>query len=759
MIFVFRSAGYLTLLLFFWFGVGRTFSRWLGANSKANVSGHALNGFAIVTLVASLGYRWGVPLRWSFSLFASLALLGFVLQFRHGARAFRLVFARTDSLLLLLGALVLFAPIATGGLQFSFFHSNQYDALNYMQSALARLTCTYREISAAGPAEFRQNPLLIVAHHLVSARPANVDSFALTDALSAGNLYFLGPTFLCGVMALAIPVMAGLAERLNIPPLWAGLVGIATIGGFWGQYIVDCDAWSLIAALPLALTVFRTLGEILDPTATERPPFLGLAVPSAALLLIYPEEFTFLAPAVAFSAFIFWRINRLPGANRTLLLAFVGTLVLVSPGGPDLWSFIQGQVQSSTHADHSTLAWAWTLFFGVAPQTAPIWLTAWRLCGSMVGIYFPWFNNARIGSFDPGFVFAGLLGFCVITAAISVACRAFHQTSSRQRAAHLLIFTSILLVQTLAVGLLLGAWPAAKALSYVFPWVMLLAFLPLTAASTQPRRRWPAITLLGLQMALLVYRPIIATGNNGIGYPEPFPNGDFSLKAYRRWDVDDAPRLIGQTSRVLIDVPDIWLEYYAMICLQAQGRSFVKTAPMHEYYDMTPNNFGTQDVSVKTDGLVFTEFDRHANAFSLGFSKDNEIAWSGHRPFTITKISGPAHLESWQGLLSWWNSARMEVQADSTGPAVLELLMRRPPTEIGSGRPVVTINVNRQSTQTVEVSQSQPGVMQGAVIRLNLHAGGNIISIQIDSPNGGPVVGFSNPRIILPLHENKSRSH
>jgi hypothetical protein len=377
----------------------------------------------------------------------------------------------------------------------------------------------------------------------------------------------------------------------------------------------------------------------------------------------------------------------------------------------------------------------------------------------MVGIYLPWFNNVRIGGVDPGFVFAGLLGLCVIAAAILVSRRALRQNSSRPRTLHLLVFASILLAQTLAVGLLLGAWPAAKALSYLFPWVMLLAFLPLTGTRIRLQLRWPAITLIGLQMALVFYRPVIAMEKTGVGYPEPFPNGDSSLKAYRRWDVDDAPRLIGQSHRVLIDVPDMWLEYYAMICLQAQGRSFVKTNPIHEYYDMTPNNLGTQDVSVETDGLVFAEFDRHAKAFSLGFSKDNEIAWSGHRPFTITKIAGSRHLESWQGLLSWWNSARIEVQADSTGPAVLELLMRRPPTEISSAQPVVTIHVNGQFTQTVEVSPSQPGVMQGAVIRLNLHAGGNIISIQIDSPNGGPVVGFSNPRIILPLHENKSRSH
>lgn len=734
MIFALRSGGYLILLLVFWFGLGRALRRWL-TDRETGAAQSTLQGFALATLAATLGYHLGAPLGWIFRGLAAVAITGWIIEWREVRQARRAPPA--DAWLWLIGGGLLLTPLAAGGLQFALFHGNHYDALNYLQSAVTRLAYSQREISAAGPAAYLQNPLLVIASYLGTARPAIVDSYALTDGLAPGNLYQLGPAFLAGLLLLAIPAMADLARRLGATPRMGGWIGLASVTGFWGQYVLDCDAWSLIGALPLSLLVFGELAALLDPGSGRAPPALALAVPAAALLLVYPEQGCFLAPAAAALIVAGWRRARRPGVGRTLGRVGLVTAILVAPCAADLWTFIAGQIHAARHTDRSMLDWVWTVFFGPAPQAAPLWSTGLRALTGSLGLSAPWTGSV-------GLILGGTLGVAVVIAAGWTARRMLRPPAWRGATQQLLLVVAILLAQTAVLGLLAGSWPAAKALTYSFPWILLLAFLPLTAAVGGRSRRWPAALLLGLQLCWAGGRIAVAAELHGSGYPPPYPAAEPALKINRRWDVNESPQVLAAAHRVRIDVPDLWLEYYAMICVQARGVAFTKATPVRKYYDMTPETYGRQAAAPEADGLVFVEYDRQAGAMGLGFSAGHDVRWSGVRPATISRIDGPARLESWDGLLAWWNSATLTIDANQSGAFSLEWVLRFSPDLSDTTRPIVGIAVNGQPVRILTFRPSADGIRPGIALPLQLKAGRNTVTITTSVPG----VGFGNPRVL-----------
>ncbi len=753
--FVFLSAAYLAFLLVFWWGLGRALRRWLAPAPAAGAASHALNGFAVATLAATLGHRLGAPFGLIFPGLAALGLLGcglHLLALRRRADA-ALVPAdapRLGGLLPLAGAALLFAPLAIGGLQFSLFRSNHYDALNYLQCAVARTAYTHTEIAAAGPREFLQNPLLVTAHRMVAARPAIMDSYALTDSLAPGNLHQLTPAFLTGLLLLAVPALAGLAARQGAGPRGAWLIGLAGIGGFWGQYILDLDAWSLLGALPLALTVYHRLDLLIDPSVAARPPAPALAVPAAALILVYPELACFLAPALALAVALPLGRGDAPRVIRPVFTVLAGTALLLLPCVTDLRAFVESQLTSAQSADHAPLSWTWNVLFGPALPTTPVWLTAGHTLAGALGVFLPWSIGTAAGGINLALLLGSLLGLGVLICAACTARHALALPATPAAVTRLVVVTALLLAQTLAFGLLSGPWTAAKALSYAFPWLLLLAFLPLCVPAAGSRTlRLPAVLLLAVHLALLVARPLAALDENGLGYPAPYPAADPALKINRRWDAGPAPRLLAAAPHVRIDVPDLWLEYYAMICAQAQGRAFTKLTPVREYYDMTPQTYGQQSAppSVADEGLVFVEFSRRDGSFALGFATGDRVRWSGPRTHTLTRVIGPARLESWQGLLSWWDNAELTVESTIAGPVVLEFLLRRHPAVPASARPAITLSLNGQLLRTSTLDDAAPGTLQGLSLPLTLPAGRNRILITTEHAPTAPAVGFSNPRL------------
>ena len=102
----------------------------------------------------------------------------------------------------------------------------------------------------------------------------------------------------CAVRALAAELLPG---RRIIPPLLA----TALVGGFWGQYILDIDAWSQISCMPLtvlSLLLFIKLAETSGNSGNPHSAFKLITLYMlvwVGLFYLYPEAAGFLLPAHA----------------------------------------------------------------------------------------------------------------------------------------------------------------------------------------------------------------------------------------------------------------------------------------------------------------------------------------------------------------------------------------------------------------------------------------------------------------------------
>jgi hypothetical protein len=108
-----------------------------------------------------------------------------------------------------------------------------------------------------------------------------------------------------------------LMARELIPdrPLMSLLLCLFIVGGFWGQYILDINAWSEEAALPLLLTVLlmviRLFGHqqfALDRSSSALPVFALVVI---GAFYFYPEATMFYLPGIAVGLGVgFWKRRR-----------------------------------------------------------------------------------------------------------------------------------------------------------------------------------------------------------------------------------------------------------------------------------------------------------------------------------------------------------------------------------------------------------------------------------------------------------------
>jgi len=81
------------------------------------------------------------------------------------------------------------------------------------------------------------------------------------------------------------------------------LLATALVGGFWGQYILDIDAWSQISCMPLIvfslvllIKLARTAGDSKKPHSAIKLAAL-YALAWVGIFYLYPEAAAFLLPA------------------------------------------------------------------------------------------------------------------------------------------------------------------------------------------------------------------------------------------------------------------------------------------------------------------------------------------------------------------------------------------------------------------------------------------------------------------------------
>jgi hypothetical protein len=484
----------------------------------------------------------------------------------------------------LIVVLLLVWPHIVGGQQFALFQANRYDSLNYLSAALGYATRSYSQLKAFDP---HAEPIaaFAMAADMLSQRP--------TVALLYASIY---PIFSFGVfgnaydfcLAAQLGLYSGfLYLLLHLFPkreTAAHILSAALVVGFFGQYLLDINAWSALFAIPIMIVMITDFCIGLQsnqPYAGSRPQslFLFLRMPllAAGVTYMYPE----IAPIVAMAcagallATLFTHRAEAWSAHVALLRQnIVFAIVTLALAGlywtPTIGLLLQhAKLATSNSVD-------WQLFFQayllggpdkIVPATGYVYFADVLLVipanflAGFFGVYFiqpgPKLDVAHL-LWSAGLIAA----FSVLVLAIVAATR--HELSrrgvSQKPGLFAIVLSAIIFTLLVPLALLLKGqyWAAGKGLSMLSPFVFLLIVLPLLTGRRKPLGAALVWMVVAGHLMFGLFRPIaIAAHADRHNYAYPYPS---AAKDNVNWDVDSYRKALQNCRLVKIDVDNPFLD-------------------------------------------------------------------------------------------------------------------------------------------------------------------------------------------------------
>jgi hypothetical protein len=581
---------FLFLILLF-YGAGRVFLeviRW-----KSNCLPFTLPsciGLVVVTIAVTWFYKLGGDLN-RFFWIISITVGGFVLwKLTTGGRTLfqHIAGARVEFLGMAGFAACIILPVLSGGEQFTLFRGNHHDSFNYLEAAITYRKLSYSQVSQLNIAQLVQLGLFKFGQDNLLYRPEITFLYAALSFFHSEAflrlhyvllIYFQFLSF-CGVRALASDL---LPERRIIQLLLA----TALVGGFWGQYILDIDAWSQISCMPLIGVSLLLLIKLTQTTSNSGEPCHAAKLLSlytlvwVGMLYLYPEAACFLIAGHAICwvvaiCYFRLRINWLT-AGLTALAAF-GLLLPVfdsnvlfvigqgrgSLGGFDWWTYFQA------------------FFFGRDGLNPDLFSNIADFVAGGLGIYFvtpgPTMNA----------VMAVAVRALILCGTAVLVFRLAKGARSMLALPWLLLasFTGVSLLVALGFCVLEQFWTGGKAFSFVAYLVLLLLIAPALRISSSDRS-WlnrtaftMAVTFLLLQLGFFFYRPAAAHKPFGIHYLLPYPAlANRELKTTINFADWSFLKLLQPQDNVAVQVEDPFIQSFVRMLLLSHQIRFCLEPP------------------------------------------------------------------------------------------------------------------------------------------------------------------------------------
>lgn len=715
-------------------------------------------GLACCAILANVGYTSGLPLAIAGRVLLAGAVVGVIrwwLEARAGVKTPR--FNWGPIAIPSAVAALLLAPMALGGVQFSLFQANIYDQFNYLTCAVVRVAEPYATVAGATPADFLRNPLLSTAHIMANSRPAVVDLYASFEGIMPGQLHQSHYGFLCSCILSTFFAVTGWFQHFAASLLWrAQLAAGGLVLGFWGQLQLDLNAWSWTAATPLVASALGILTLLLAGRSTapnramDRPALLALALCTAGTAYLYPEMLGFFLPAVCGALGVIMILYReVCSLGRGLVWVAIAAFVLLLP---------QLQVMLE-------LAFTQFLFVSSSGSTALDWMWQAIVGGSLAGTPLPvaglrWLTGAVGLGWLPPTSAAWWAATALTLAAVAMVARRLTLTERPDLALRFTALFVCLLSAQLIIILSLGyKWIGGKGVSYAS-----LAFLPLLLLPLAGRRlnfvQLPAWLLLGLQLVFGLFRPWAARDRDGIHYRDSsYPAvTEITLKADRTWNTHATREALKGARLVKIDVPDLWLEIYAAISVQAQGVPFFKMLPVYAYWGFGNKHYGYQTPRADFDALVYWEYDYPTRHAQLGFARRDGRVFAPDSPARITHIQTGRPIDTQNGMLAWSmmadseNPAKSSVAMEVENAGAYQFAINLLAPEALRDRAFLTLRSAGNIPVDIPIKGFGPQIIQGTRIPLVLTAGANRIELELRSsgtPTASDMVTIFNPQVLL----------
>lgn len=646
-----------------------------------------------VMVVASLFfYKWGLTLKTAFLLLLLPAILGWFFLIWDRLKAEKAPFSsavRKDAWIAtgiaVLTALMIYLPRYYGGAQFCAVQGNPTDHINYIQCTLEYLQTPSSALDIPQTdAVLRSDPLRSIAVPIwKAARPGVMTFFGLFVSPYVKYIHLLAYPFnLACLFQLGLVLIFAVANLFQTSWRMAAFAAWVFVAGFWGQYIVDVNAWSnLAAAAPLAamlalLFMLVTAPQLLAESGAWKKWFPTLAVLSTGALFFYPEGFSFHAPAFALG--MAWcLLRRSPGKWTTLYSvagAFAVALLFALPAAAQTFGILR---QQTSFAANYHVDWWWTLqsFFGGNDGFNPdSWRNASDLASGVAGLFFA--TPGKDHSFEASMAARLLLAVFVIgmlAASITSVFRKTNDTPERRHRAILFSLATLGLLASAGLIALTGQlWGAGKGVSFASPYLVIFLLMPLFLTDFSMSRLFSMTALFAAaQLSFGIARVGLEAHQPGTHFSHSYiadPNGRLQLD----WNVDRLAKKIAPYHTLAVAVDEPLLRQYLLVYLRAQGKQALSLAPLHAYYD-TGVTYGMQYNLAEAEAVVRMKKRVLSKSKLVKEELDVQIIPKGECPrmvspfaFSPSKSDGPFHFPG--VLADGWLSGNATITLGETTP-------------------------------------------------------------------------------------------
>ncbi len=282
-------------------------------------------GYSILAIIIYFFYFWFNFKLTQIYIFFVLIFFFFLLYIKQ----FLINFFITKENILFNSAIILFLiPALFYGEQFYIFRGNYWDSSNYLSSAILFNNFEYSEIKDKLYPDLFLNFQSI--DQIVRARPlANVLlAFFINREISIFFSYYIFKVIITSLIFLSLA--AFLDKHLQIKNKnFILIISFIYIFSFWNLYVLEIDALSHYASIPILILTISFLFDIFKKF-DDKKNYILLTIASSSLFLVYPEILIILI-LISF-CLILENINKLKKNNFIyFLLSFVLFLIITMP--------------------------------------------------------------------------------------------------------------------------------------------------------------------------------------------------------------------------------------------------------------------------------------------------------------------------------------------------------------------------------------------------------------------------------------------
>jgi hypothetical protein len=362
------------------------------------------------------------------------------------------------------------SPLKVGGYNLRVFQGNHWDQLSYV--GISQSLSRYRLHDLASGYEMSlhvKDPVSIIAMNSLKSRP-NVELLYSTmiSPLKLSVIDF-AYSFQLVLLAVLLATIIGFVKHFIDVELTVGrifvirMLSVAFICGFWGQYLLDLNAWSSLSVGPIIMFLF----VVCDKWSNTSDVATGLLLISTlvSLTLLYPEAMIFIAPFLALYFSI--RIQQLRKVNlkqvfkSSIILSISVVILAISYYKPLEFGFQQLKFGNSNSSENWG-AYFQAFFVGQDGRLGgPSGILMYSVPMAISGMYFLAPQSLGAMSFPNT-----LQNIWVVVASISLVLFAITTAFKKRKEAIFLAFLPAAIIVPL-VAKFSTVWVAGKAVNYL----------------------------------------------------------------------------------------------------------------------------------------------------------------------------------------------------------------------------------------------------------------------------------------------------